>query len=193
MKTAALVLVVSTLLVGCASAPDDAVVASSRLDQGECLTTKLSFDPALFADLKKTVAAAYVTDDAVRIPGSLTAHLYPDAFPVPETEVNTALGIATSIEVDPTTGQRHYFARIGGRSPDELGGDVAAHRLYEAMDVPEASPFSRRKVSKDGLFECELTDWKGGTIKTCTFKDVIGTTVTGYGDAQLCGVTNDDK
>jgi hypothetical protein len=189
MKTKLLVL--ATFLVGCSSAPDaTSDASSSALEGGKCLSTELWFDPALFADLKKTVSAAYVTDDAVVIPGSITGRVYPDAYPTPRTVINTALGIETWIDTDANTGEHHHVAMIGGRSPDELGGDVAALRLYEAMAVPEVSEFERRKVSKDGLFSCELTDWKGGTIKSCTFKDVIGSTVTSYGPPHLCSVTN---
>src|SRR5689334_11624930 len=98
MKKAALLIAFSISLVACESAPDDAASASNALEStpstaegGRCLSSELWFDPALFTDLKKTVAAHFVTAEAVRIPGSLTAHVYPEAYPVPRTVVNTAL------------------------------------------------------------------------------------------------------
>src|SRR5262249_25057449 len=124
-------------------------------DSPECTLMYLQFDDrgALFKDLRKTLASGLSTAERVFVPHALTA-----TNDSPFTAMLTVPAAQMSVPTNSDGGKPS--AEISGGVPDPLGGDRAAHALYDAM-TRAATPDEAHRVSRDGLFECHIEGWKG--------------------------------
>jgi hypothetical protein len=173
-------------LAACAGPSEDGAAATSAASSAsaQCNLMWLRFDNIdLLHDLEKTLSPQFSHDGKVNVPGGLEAETDSGAF----TAIVTVLDAKVSIDHQDGAASTKTSVEISGGFPDVLGGDHAAHHIFDAMTRGSVVEEWKR-VSKDGHFECHVEGWKGGNLYICTFPDVMDAHVTSSSGASsgLC-------